>query len=68
MQNVNMKIDAATVQRIVERHINETLVPGVMARVSMIGGNSAVLPVPGSPNYELIVSFDVVPNPERNGS
>jgi hypothetical protein len=63
MQNVTMRIDAATVQRIVENHVNESLAHGMHARVTTVGGYPAPTSMPNQPNLELTVTFDVVEMP-----
>lgn len=65
MQNVTMKIDAATVQRIVEGHINESLASGMHARATMVYGNATSVPIPNQPSFELTVTFDVVEMPGK---
>lgn len=61
MKNIMAKIDAETLQRIVERHINESLAQGSQARITTISGTTPTEFRANLPNHELMVQFDVAP-------
>lgn len=60
MKNVTINIDAETVARIVEEHINQELAENQRAKASCISAGYDSNPAPNQPATTLCVIFDTV--------